>query len=589
MSENSPSAVAPVSASFDNFLLEQGFITKENLVKARAESSTAHRNLFDYLISEQYLTEEDLTRARGLFFNLPYVDLHGKSIPKEVLEIASKDTISNYKFAPFELVDGVLKVALTDPTNIGALEALEFLAQKNGFRLEFYITSLGSFQTAFRKTGTLNTEVTEALEEARQTEQAEAQKKQRGVQVEEAQENINDQAPISKIVDVIIRHAIEGRASDIHIEPSEDDLHVRYRIDGVLHSSLILPKTTHPAIVSRIKILSNLKIDEQRLPQDGRFHISLEGKPIDFRVSTFPTVVGEKVVLRILDKSSGAPTLEELGLSGRRLEIVTDAMSKPHGMFLITGPTGSGKSTTLYAALSILNKPGVNIVTLEDPVEYFIDGVNQAQIRPEIGLTFASGLRSILRQDPNIIMVGEIRDKETAELAVNSALTGHLVFSTLHTNSAIGAIPRLIDMGIEPFLLTASLNLLAAQRLVRKICDKCRTPVEPNEEIKKIILDEMATVDKSELEGLDVKHPQVFMGRGCPVCNNSGFKGRIGIYETLNISKPVQTMINAHEPAMKILEYAIKEEKMILMRQDGVLKALRGLTTVEEVVRATKD
>ncbi len=590
MADKSPSATLPVAASFDNFLIEKGFLTKENLVKARAESTTAHRNLFDYLVSEQYLTEEDMARARGLFFNLPYVDLHGKSIPKEISEIASKDTIANYKFVPFELSDGVMKVALTDPTNIAALEALEFLAQKNNVRLEFYITSPGSFQTIFRKTASLNTEVTEALEEARQKELAEATKKiDKSAVMEQAQENINDEAPISKIVEVIIRHAIEARSSDIHIEPSEEDLHVRYRIDGVLHSSLILPKSVHPAIVSRIKILSNLKIDEQRLPQDGRFHTNMEGKSIDFRVSTFPTVVGEKVVLRILDKSTGAPTLEELGISGRRLEIVKEAMSKPHGMFLITGPTGSGKSTTLYSMLSILNKPGVNIVTLEDPVEYFIDGVNQAQIRPEIGLTFASGLRSILRQDPNIIMVGEIRDKETAELAVNSALTGHLVFSTLHTNSAAGAIPRLIDMGIEPFLLTASLNLLAAQRLVRKICDKCKTPVEPTEEIKKVILEEIATVDKSELVDLDLKNPKVYIGRGCPVCNNSGFKGRIGIYETLAISKPIQNMINSHEPALKILEFAVKEEKMILMRQDGILKAMRGLTTVEEVVRVTKD
>jgi type II secretory ATPase GspE/PulE/Tfp pilus assembly ATPase PilB-like protein len=352
---------------------------------------------------------------------------------------------------------------------------------------------------------------------------------------------------------------------------------------------LILPKTVHSAIVSRIKILSNLKIDEQRLPQDGRFHISLDGKPIDFRVSTFPTVVGEKVVLRILDKSTGAPTLEELGVSGRRLAIMSDAISKPHGMFLVTGPTGSGKSTTLYAILSSLNKPGVNIVTLEDPVEYFIDGVNQAQIRPEIGLTFASGLRSILRQDPNIIMVGEVRDKETAELAVNSALTGHLVFSTLHTNSAVGAIPRLIDMGIEPFLLTASLNLLVAQRLVRKICEKCKAEVKPNAEIEKVIRDGIATVDKSELEGIDLNNIKVYMGRGCPVCANSGFKGRIGIYEVLPITKPIQNLINERTPAIKIEDFAIKEEKMILMNQDGILKALRGLTTIEEVVRATKD
>jgi type IV pilus assembly protein PilB len=357
----------------------------------------------------------------------------------------------------------------------------------------------------------------------------------------------------------------------------------------VLHSSLILPKTIHPAVISRVKILSNLKIDEQRLPQDGRFHINLDGKPIDFRVSTFPTVIGEKIVLRILDKSTGAPTLEELGVFGRQLNLVLDSIKKPHGMFLVTGPTGSGKSTTLYSILSMLNKPGVNIVTLEDPVEYFMDGVNQAQIRPEINLTFASGLRSILRQDPNIIMVGEIRDRETAELAVNSALTGHLVFSTLHTNSAIGAIPRLIDMGIEPFLLTASLNLLAAQRLVRKVCDKCRVEQKPAPGITEVIKAELAKVPKEDLEGIDIDKPAVFVGKGCSVCGNSGYKGRIGIYEVVDISKSMQDLINSRTPAVKIQDYATSKEGMLLMKQDGIIKALKGYTTVEEVIRVTKD
>jgi len=585
---NNKTITAPSKApSFENFLTEKGFLTKENLIKARSESVSSHRNFYDYLVAERFLTEEDLTKARGLFFNLPYIDLKNKTIPKEVVSLASKDAITNYKFIPYELSDNVLKVAITDPTNLAALEALEFLGNKNKFRIELYITSLPSFQTVFRKSGNITTEVTQALKEVAEKEEEELKKQVRGEPV--VDRKIVDEAPISKIVDVIIRHAIEGRASDIHIEPSEEDLRVRYRIDGVLHSSLILPKVVHPAIISRIKILSNLKIDEQRLPQDGRFHVNLEGKPIDFRVSTFPTVVGEKIVLRILDKSTGAPTLEELGVMGRRLTIIQEAIQKPHGMFLMTGPTGSGKSTTLYAALSILNKPGVNIVTLEDPVEYFIDGVNQAQIRPEIGLTFASGLRSILRQDPNVIMVGEIRDRETAELAVNSALTGHLVFSTLHTNSAVGAIPRLLDMGIEPFLLTASINLLAAQRLVRKICDKCKIPVAPAADILKIIHDQLAKIDPEELKGIDMKNIQVFKGRGCPACGNSGFKGRIGIYEVMAVTKGIEQMINERQSDIKILDYAIEKEKMLLMQQDGIIKALQGFTTVEEVVRATKE
>jgi type IV pilus assembly protein PilB len=576
------------TASFEKFLLEKGFISGDNLVKAQSGSIKSQQNLFDYLVSERYLTEEDLTRARGLFFNLPYVDLRSKSIGKEILELVSKETMNNYRFIPFEQAGDVLKVAITDPSNLGALEALEFLSQKKKSRVEIYIISNSSFDAVSRKSGNITTEVNQALEEVVEIEKADRGIK-REVLREPANQKLTDEAPISKIVDVVIKHAIEALASDIHIEPSEEDLRIRYRIDGVLHSSLILPKTVHSAIVSRIKILSNLKIDEQRLPQDGRFHVNLAEKPIDFRVSTFPTVVGEKVVLRILDKSKGAPTLPELGITGRRLEIMKDSIGKAHGMFLVTGPTGSGKSTTLYSILTILNKPGVNIVTLEDPVEYFIDGINQAQIRPEIGLTFASGLRSILRQDPNIIMVGEIRDKETAELAINSALTGHLVFSTLHTNSAVGAIPRLIDMGIEPFLLTASLNLLSAQRLVRKLCDKCATQTKPTPDVEEFIRKQIATVDKSEFGDIDLKDMKIWTGRGCPACGNTGFRGRVGIHECLNITKAIQNMINERESALKIEEFAVKEEKMILMVQDGILKALRGLTSIEEVVRVTKD
>lgn len=588
MAEQVLSAPQSKTVSFENFLLDKGFITKEALIQARSESLSAHKNLFDYLISEKYITEEDLTQARGQFFNLPYVDLRQKKIPKEVLETVPKDTMVNYKFVPFEISSGTLKVALTDPTNLAALGALEFLSQKNRMQLELYITSLTSFQLVFRKTENITKEVRQALTEVVEKERQDELKKS-SFKETKIEEKLVEEAPISKIVDVVLRHAIEGRASDIHIEPSEEDLRVRYRIDGILHSSLILPKTVHAAIVSRVKILSNLKIDEQRLPQDGRFHINLEGKPIDFRVSTFPTVIGEKVVLRILDKSTGAPSLEDLGVLGHQLEMVYDAIKKPHGMFLVTGPTGSGKSTTLYSILSMLNKPGVNIVTLEDPVEYFMDGVNQAQIKPEIGLTFASGLRSILRQDPNIIMVGEIRDRETAELAVNSALTGHLVFSTLHTNSAIGAIPRLIDMGIEPFLLTASLNILAAQRLVRKICEKCKVEKKPNESVMETLLKELQGINDDQLKEFNIKNPTLFVGRGCPACDNTGFKGRIGIYEIVTISKPIQDLITSRTPAIKIQEYATTKEGMLLMRQDGMIKSLKGLTTVEEVIRVTKD
>jgi type II secretory ATPase GspE/PulE/Tfp pilus assembly ATPase PilB-like protein len=576
------------AASFENFLIEEGLINRDDLIRAQSASTTAHRDLSEYLVSEHIFSEEDLVKARGLFFNVPYVDLRMTSLPKDMSELVSSETMNNYKFVPFELNGDVLKVAITDPTNLAALEALEFLSQKKKYRIEIYIMSQSSFQAAFRKSSTLKTEVTQALKQVVDIEQADAISKPIKV-LEKENVTLIEEGPITKIVDVIIRHAIEARASDIHIEPSEQELRVRYRIDGVLHSSLILPKTIHPAVISRIKILSNLKIDEQRLPQDGRFHADVEDKSIDFRVSTFPTVTGEKIVLRILDKSTGAPSLEDLGITGRSLSIFNESIKRPHGMFLVTGPTGSGKSTTLYSILSILNKPGVNIVTLEDPVEYFIDGVNQAQIKPEIGLTFASGLRSILRQDPNIIMVGEIRDRETAELAVNSALTGHLVFSTLHTNGALGAIPRLMDMGIESYLLTASLNVLVAQRLVRKICDKCKVEIKPSESVEKTIRDSMDRMDKNLIKDFNLKDMKIWIGRGCPVCGNTGFQGRIGIYEVLEVNKGIQNLINERTPAIRIEEYAIKEDGFLPMLEDGILKVLTGLTTLEEVTRVTKD
>ncbi|MBX4186929.1 MAG: Flp pilus assembly complex ATPase component TadA, partial [Candidatus Doudnabacteria bacterium] len=335
MADMNVATIQKKTLSFEDFLLEKKFISKEDLIKARAEAASSNRNLFDYIVTERYVTEEDLTKARGLFFNLPYVDLRNKNIAKTVLEIASRPTVLTYKFLPFEQADNVLRVALTDPSDLAALEALEFLGQKNHLRIELYITSYSSFVSASGKSGNITKEVNQALQEVVEKEKAEEQKKQQvrtGTTI--IDQKLTAEAPISKIVDVIIRHAIEARSSDIHIEPSEEDVRVRYRIDGVLHSSLILPKTVHSAIISRIKILSNLKIDEQRLPQDGRFHINLESKPIDFRVSTFPTVVGEKVVLRILDKSTGAPTLDELGISGRRLDAVQESILKPHGMFL---------------------------------------------------------------------------------------------------------------------------------------------------------------------------------------------------------------------------------------------------------------
>ncbi len=477
---------------------------------------------------------------------------------------------------------------MTEPSDLRALEALEFLARQYDYRIELYLTSKAGLRAALDKSKNISTEVGEALTVMKMREEEKAAGVAKKPKEEESSRKIAPDAPIIKIVDVMIKHAITARASDIHIEPQEKELRIRYRIDGVLHSSLVVPKIVHQGIVSRIKILSNLKIDEQRLPQDGRFHMDVENRSIDFRVSTLPTVNGEKLVMRILDKSGGVPTFEDLGLFGLKLAKLKENITKSHGMLLVTGPTGSGKSTTLYAVLNVLNKIGVNIVTLEDPVEYFIGGINQSQINPDIGLTFASGLRSILRQDPNIIMVGEIRDKETAELAVHSALTGHLVFSTLHTNDAIGAIPRLLDMGIEAFLLTASINAVMAQRLVRKICSNCKQEVDVPTDVKKIFTDKLQGIPAEEAKGIDLQKIKIFKGKGCKVCGDSGYQGRVAIYEVMAISDKIKNLILERQAITKIRDQAVSEG-MIFMEQDGLLKVLKGVTTLEEVIRVTKE
>ena len=574
--------------TFEEFLISERLLTAKQLADIHLEQAKNRQTLDQAAAALKILDEEKLTRARANFFHLPYVDLRGQALAKDALAIVSKETLENYQFLPFAKDKNLLKVALTDPADLRALEALEFLAQKNKYRIELYLVSKSGYQDALRRLRTVSVEVSEALTAIKQKEQEKEKKKTpEGVPVVETRK-LAEEAPITKIVDVVISHAITARASDIHIEPQENDLRIRYRIDGVLHSSLVVPKVVHPAIVSRIKILSNLKIDEQRVPQDGRFHMDIEKRSIDFRVSTLPTVNGEKVVLRILDKSGGVPTLDDLGLSGMKALRLRENITKSHGMLLVTGPTGSGKSTTLYAVLNILNKIGVNIVTLEDPVEYFIGGVNQSQINPDIGLTFASGLRSILRQDPNIIMVGEIRDRETAELAVHSALTGHLVFSTLHTNDAIGAIPRLLDMGIEAFLLTASVNAVMGQRLVRRICQDCRAEVPLLPEVKKLFEAELAGVPKEESGELDFRSPKIFSGKGCKSCGDSGYQGRIAIFEVLPLSDTIKTEILEHKSTLAIKATAIKEG-MISMKQDGLLKVLKGQTTIEEVIRVTKE
>lgn len=472
--------------------------------------------------------------------------------------------------------------------NFKALEAIEFIARKNSLKIKYYITSNSSLKYISRQYESLSAEVEEALKgtvaQAREITEISLAEEGKGL------EEVVKTAPVSKMVSVIMRHAVEGKASDVHIEPVGGETRVRYRIDGVLHTSLILPKHVHSSLVARVKVVSNLKIDETRVPQDGRFKMTIEGRDVDYRVSTLPLIDNEKVVMRILDTASAKLELDELGFWGKSLEVMKANIDKSHGMFLITGPTGSGKSTTLYALLNILNDESVNIITLEDPVEYYMRGVNQSQINPEVGLTFAAGLRSILRQDPDIVMVGEIRDTETAELAVHAALTGHIVLSTLHTNDALGAIPRLVDMRIEPFLLTSSVNLVMAQRLVRRICPDCKKEYTLPPKLEEEVIKEIQTIKKEHMpDDVKITTPlKMFIGKGCARCDNTGYRGRVAICEVMEISAKIKGIIIEGGDVVPRIKDAFLAEGNFLMKQDGIIKALRGLTTIEEVFDATR-
>ena len=552
------------------------------------ESDKSKKDPLEVLISQNLITEDDVTHARSELLSIPYVDLYGKIIQRSVLNLLPRDLSENYQMIVFDRQGNEVSVAMVDPSNFKALEALEFLARKTNFIIKTYLVSEAGYKKASRQFATLSAEVEEALESSdkkdEDTDELEKITEEKGL------EEVVKTAPVSKMVSVILRHAVEGNASDIHIEPIENETRIRYRIDGILHTSLVLPKYVHSSIVARIKVLANMKLDETRIPQDGRFRTNFDGKNIDYRVSTLPLVNNEKVVMRILDRSVIVLDLEKLGFVGRSLDMMKGSVKKSTGMILMTGPTGSGKSTTLSALLTIVNQEGVNIVTLEDPVEYYVDGVNQSQIKPEVGLTFASGLRAILRQDPDIVMVGEIRDNETAELAVHAALTGHLVFSTLHTNDAFGAIPRLIDMKIEPFLISSSLTLIAAQRLVRKICSHCKEKAKIPAGIEEHAYNMVKNIPKDKIPaGVSLTRPLVFYrGKGCARCENVGYKGRTVITEVLEITDEFRKIITSGVDIDRIRKQA-EEQGMFSMEQDGIFKSLLAFTTIEEVVRVTRE
>lgn len=572
------------------FLLSCAADKKENLDVAYEEAKRTSSNIFDILLYKKFFKEEEVTKIKADFLNVPYVNLKEKVIEDTVFSAIPEKAIAFYKLLPFEFDGTLLKIGMVNPNDLEALDALKFISIRHGINTQIFLISQGSFDAIIKAHKNFGDELKDALKNV--DDRIENVSKEETLAADS--EHITEEAPISKVVDIIVSHAVEGKASDIHIESTEKDLRVRYRLDGALHDSLILPKKLSPAVVSRIKILSNLKIDETRKPQDGRFRFNLSekgrlSKSVDLRVSTFPTVNGEKVVMRILDTSNEIANLEVLGIRPKGLAMLKENIEKPFGIILITGPTGSGKSTTLYALLKILNEEGVNIVTLEDPVEYYLSGINQSQVKPEIGYTFASGLRSILRQDPDIIMVGEIRDKETASLAMHAALTGHLVLSTLHTNNSIGVVPRLVDMGIEPFLIGSALNIAIAQRLVRKICPYCKEEIEVPQEVKDKVLAELKNIAPEQREDIDVsKGLKFYRGKGCKECKNSGASGRLGIYEMLVMTPDMEKIIHSSITDTEIGAEA-KRQGMVTIKQDGILKALLGQTTIEEVLRVTEE
>jgi len=574
-----------------NLLIQEKKISQEQAADVVKRAQAQNKDYEQVIIERKLADYEDITKAKAAVFNMLYQSLAYKKLDDEILRVIPLEVAENYKIICFGSSDNKIRVGITDPNNFKAIEAVEFLAKKDNLEVEYYLISPLSFNIAFKQYKTLSGEISMALK-TKAEEEAEELSKIKGKDDEKLEE-ITKTAPVAKIVSVIIRHAIDGRASDIHIEPLLNETRVRYRIDGILGTSLILPKNVHKAIVGRVKVLANLKLDETRMPQDGRMRVNIDGKDIDLRISILPLIDEEKVEMRILDLSRKMPTLEDLGFMGDGLRIIKNNINKSDSIFLVTGPTGSGKSTTIFAVIDIINKEKINISTLEDPVEYYIKGVNQSQIKPDIGFTFASGLRSLLRQDPDVIMVGEIRDNETAELAVHAGLTGHFVLSTLHTNDAFGAIPRLIDMKIEPFLLASTLSTVVAQRLTRKICEHCRTEeknISPDfiagvkEEIKKM----PAGVIEEFLPKFNPDNLIFYKGAGCPHCGQSGYNGRLAIAEVIDVNDKIKEIIIDRSKNLKI-EDIVKNQKFISMKQDSVIKILMGLTSVEEVLRVLAD
>ncbi|MEK7120935.1 MAG: GspE/PulE family protein [Patescibacteria group bacterium] len=567
--------------SFLNFLAGKKIIKEDDIPFIEEEVSSGGRSL-EEILAKRGISSEELLASRGDYLNIPSKSLGEQAVAFEVLRYIPEKTVNYYKIVPLGVVDGVLEVGIVDPDNIEARDALQFISSKINMPYKLFLVSEGDFERVLKSYSGLSGEVGKALTELESELSADELELSKKLEETKSKKGsiITEDAPVTKIVATMLRHAVEGGASDVHVEHLGEKIRVRFRVDGKLNTSLILPQEVHSSVVARIKILSNMKLDEKRKPQDGSFSAHIDGRRIDFRVSTFPASYGEKVVMRILDSEKSVWKLDEMGFSQRNLETIKKAISRSYGLILISGPTGSGKSTTLYAMLNEMDRETNNVLSLEDPIEYNITGVSQSQVRPEIGYTFANGLRTTLRQDPDIIMVGEIRDKETAQLAVQAALTGHLVFSTIHTNDAVGVIPRLIDMGVDPYLIAPTLVMAMAQRLVRKICPEGRLPV-PVEGSIKLMLDKQFEDLPAEFKK-EINIPkEVYNAGPSPTCA-SGTRGRSGVFEVLEMNHSIEEIILKSGSDDDIYQ-AARKNGMLTMKEDAILKAFDGVIPFEEV------
>ncbi len=566
------------------FLRDAGLVDLVALEEVYTQVKSTNSPLASALLSKQLIDEAQLQKVRATLLGIPFVDLMGNRVSVDVLRVVPEPIAKKHNIVSFRRTATELYVAMSDPDD---LQTVDFIRKKTGLRIVPCLASSESIANVLAQYNkSLQAEFSDLID-------IDTGK----IAQDEDLSKVAEDLPVVRIVDTLLKHAIMQSASDIHIEPEEKDVVVRYRIDGILHDVMLLPSMVMRGIVARIKVLSNLKLDEHRLPQDGRFKIHKKGLKIAFRVSVLPVFDGEKIVMRLLDESSKGLTLEKVGFTGRDLEIMHRHVRKPHGMILVTGPTGSGKTTTLYTVLDQLNVPAVNISTVEDPIEYRMDRINQTQVNSKIGMTFAAALRALLRQDPDIIMVGEIRDKETLEIAMHAAMTGHLVLSTLHTNSAAGAIGRMADMGAAPFLIASTVNVIVAQRLVRKLCPHCRESYEFDDKVKESLsnminipevfarLSETGRIDK----GMELAQAELYCPKGCERCGNTGYKGRVGIFELLEMTPDVEQAALRSDTADAIARVARDSDGMTMMIEDGLAKALMGETSLEEVLRVTQE